>query len=186
MPEQVDDHSPIVPAMTYGAHKAMIELALADMSRRGLLDSVCVRWPGIVARPAAASGMKSAFLSNVFHALKAGQEFVSPVSPQATMWLMSVSRCAANLRHGARLDSNTMPVSRAVTLPVVRCAMAELVAAIAAEIGVSLDLVTYQPEPELEAGFGNQPPVVTGAAEVAGFLSDGTLGELVQNALASL
>lgn len=186
MPDQVNDLSPIVPAMTYGAHKAMIELALADMSRRGLVDSVSVRLPGIVARPAAASGMKSAFLSNVFHALKAGENFVSPVSPRATMWLMSVPQCASNLIHGSQMDSCNMPASRVVTLPVIRCSMAELVETIAAETSQSPDLVVYQPDEELEAHFGAQPPITTEAAENAGFRNDGSLSELVRRALLSI
>lgn len=184
MPALVDDSCPIEPVMTYGTHKAMIELALADMSRRGLLDSVGVRLPGILARPPASSGLKSAFMSNVFHALKAGEDFVSPVSPQATMWLMSVRQCAANLIYAADMDSAKLPVKRCVTLPVVRASMGDLVQAVAEQLGVSADLVTYDPDPALEAVFGSQPPVITAAAEAAGFRNDGSLEQLVQRALA--
>lgn len=185
MPEKVDDSSPIAPPLTYGAHKAMVELALADMSRRALVDAVSVRLPGIVARPVAPNGLKSAFMSNLFHALKAGQAFVSPVSPAATVWLMSVGRCADNLVHCALLDSGKMPVGRAVTLPVIRVSMAELVRAITDELGQSADLVSYQPDADIEAVFGAQPPVVTAAAETAGFRNDGSLAQLVQRALAN-
>ena len=107
MPAIVDDNCLILPAMTYGAHKAMTELALADASRRGTLDAVTVRLPGIVARPLTKNGLKSAFLSNAFHLLAAGEAFISPVSEQATMWLMSVQQCAANLAKGATPVSYT-------------------------------------------------------------------------------
>ncbi len=186
LPAVVNDECRVQPAMIYGTHKAMVELALADMSRRGLVDSVSVRLPGILARPAAASGMKSAFMSNVFHALKAGQPFVSPVSPAATLWLMSVTQCAANLAHAARLDSQTMPASRVVTLPALRCTMGELCSAIATAVGAPQDLVSFEPDAELEEHFGTHPPLQTPAAERAGFAHDGSLEKLVSAALAAL
>lgn len=184
MPEVVDDASPIVPAMTYGAHKAMIELALADLTRRGLVDSVSVRLPGIIARPLAKNGLKSAFLSNVFHLLASKEPFVSPVSQQATMWLMSVQQCAKNLYHASLLDSALMPVSRVVTLPALRVGMTELVKEIVEQTGSNMSLVSWQPDPGLEAGFGKQPPLFTPAAEKAGFERDNSLSVLVANGLA--
>jgi len=186
MPARVNDVSPIVPSITYGTHKAMVELALADMSRRGLVDSVAVRLPGIVARPAASTGLKSAFMSNVFHALKAGDSFVSPVSEKATMWMMSVEKCAQNLIHAANLNSDLMPLNRVVTLPAVRVRMDELVTQIAQVCAVETSLVSYQADGALEAGFGNQPPFETPAAEKAGFSHDGNLLQLVNNAMTTI
>ena len=183
MPEIVDDNCLIVPAMTYGAHKAMTELALADASRRGLVDAVTVRLPGIVARPWAKSGLKSAFLSNAFHLLAAGEAFISPVSEQATMWLMSVQQCAANLAKGATLDSANMPNSRVVTLPALRVSMAELLNEICRQTKASEQLISWQAEPDLEVMFGQQPPLFTLAAEKAGFSHDGELSTLVAKAL---
>lgn len=183
MPEVVDDASPIVPAMTYGAHKAMVELALADLSRRGLVDSVAVRLPGIIARPLAKNGLKSAFLSNVFHLLACKEPFISPVSEQATMWLMSVQQCALNLFHASQLDSALMPTNRVVTLPALRVGMTELVEEIAEQTGADLSLVSWQPDPGLEEGFGKQPPLFTPGAEKAGFERDKTLSVLVANGL---
>jgi nucleoside-diphosphate-sugar epimerase len=186
MPAVVTDDSPIVPAMIYGSHKAMAELALADMTRRKQLDAVAVRLPGIVARPPAPSGLKSAFMSNVFHSLRASEPFVSPVSAAATFWLMSVSQCVTNLLHAAQLDSALMPTSRVVTLPALRCTMSELSAAIADHFKVSSELVSYQPDSELERNFGCQPPLQTPAAERAGFSHDGDLQSLVGAALSAL
>lgn len=186
LPALVDDASPIVPAMTYGTHKAMMELALADMTRRNLVDSVSVRLPGIVARPLAPSGLKSAFMSNVFHALKAGESFVSPVSAAATFWLMSVRQCVQNLMYAGKMDSAKMPASKVVTLPALRCTMGELVAELASSAGVSESLVSYAPDADLEAHFGAQPPLQTPAADAAGFRHDGTLKQLVSSAFQSI
>ena len=186
MPAVVNDDSLIVPAMIYGTHKAMVELALADMSRRKLLDSVAVRLPGIVARPPAPSGLKSAFMSNVFHSLRAAEPFVSPVSADATLWLMSVNQCVTNLLHASQLDGALMPVSRVVTLPALRCTMSELTTTIADHLKVSTGLVSYEADAELERNFGCQPPLQTPAAERAGFCHDGDLQSLVAQALSAL
>jgi D-erythronate 2-dehydrogenase len=181
--EGVDDTTPLAPKMVYGGHKAMMETAVAMMSHRGEIDGVSVRLPGILARPKGPSGMKSAFMSDLFHALRAGEAFVCPVSEGATIWAQSVTRCAANLEHALSLDSRLMPVTRVVTLPAQRVTMGALAAGIARQCGVSTDLVTYRPDAGLEAAFGAQPPLATPAAERAGFAHDGDLATLVSSAL---
>jgi len=180
----VDDDTPLAPRMIYGGHKAMMELAVSMMHHRGEIEGVSVRLPGILARPKGPSGMKSAFMSDLFHALRAGEEFVCPVSQGATIWAQSVSRCADNLVHALGMDAGLMPVTRVVTLPAQRVTMGDLAAEIARQCGVSTDLVSYRPDAALEAGFGAQPPLATPAAERAGFAHDGDPAKLVANALA--
>jgi nucleoside-diphosphate-sugar epimerase len=186
LPAMVDDTTPLSPKMIYGGHKAMMEDAVAMMSNRGIIDGVTVRLPGILARPKGPSGMKSAFMSDLFHALRAGEGFVCPVSPGATIWAQSVACCAANFVHALGLDSSLMPPTRAVTLPAQRIVMRDLAAEIARQCAVSPDLVSYRPDAALEAGFGAQPPLTTLAAEHAGFVHDGNLATLVSSALASI
>ncbi len=185
-PQGVDDATPLAPKMIYGGHKAMMEIAVSMMSHRGEIDGVSVRLPGILARPKGPSGMKSAFMSDLFHALRAGERFVCPVSEGATIWAQSVSQCAANLMHALTLDSTMMPVTRVVTLPAQRIIMSALAAEIAAQCNVSTSLVSYMPDAALEAAFGAQPPLSTPAAERAGFAHDGDLATLVRNALAMI
>jgi len=186
LPDHVDDLTPLAPKMIYGGHKAMMEHAVAMFSHRGLIDGVTLRLPGILARPKGPSGMKSAFMSDLFHALRAGEAFTCPVSPGATIWAESVTACAANFRRALTIDSVLLPVGRAVTLPAQRVAMGALAAEIARRCGASPDLVRYVPDAALEAAFGAQPPLATPAAERAGFAHDGDLANLVANALAAL
>ena len=186
LPAHVDDQTPLSPKMIYGAHKAMMEHAVALFSNRGAIDGVSVRLPGILARPKGPSGMKSAFMSNLFHALRAGEEFVCPVSAGATIWAESVARCADNFVHALSLDTTLLPPTRAVTLPALRLTMGDLAASIARQCGVSADLVRYEPDLALEAAFGAQPPLSTPAAEKAGFQHDGNIDTLVSEALKTL
>lgn len=186
LPPHVDDATPLSPKMIYGGHKAMMEQAVAMLSNRGLIDGVTVRLPGILARPKGPSGLKSAFISDLFHALKAGEPFVCPVSEHATIWAQSVTCCGANLVHALGLDATLLPPTRAVTLPALRIAISDLAAEVAQQCSVSPDLVSYAPDAALEAMFGTQPPLETPAAERAGFAHDGDLASLVAQALAAL
>jgi len=186
LPARVDDATPLSPKMIYGGHKAMMEDAVAMFSNRGLIDGVSVRLPGILARPKGPSGMKSAFMSDLFHALKAGEPFSCPVSAQGTIWAQSVRQCARNLVHALTLDSALLPPTRAVTLPALRVAMGEMAREITQQCGVADELVTYVPDAALEAAFAAQPPLATPAAERAGFAHDGDLATLVASALATI
>lgn len=186
LPAFVDDATPLSPKMIYGAHKAMMEHAVALFTNRGEIEGVTVRLPGILARPKGPSGMKSAFMSNLFHALKAGEAFTCPVSAGGTIWAQSLACCADNFLHALTLDTALLPPTYAVTLPAQRVTMGDLAAEIAAQCGVSPDLVRYEPDARLEAAFAAQPPLSTAAADKAGFAHDGDLATLVSSALKTL
>lgn len=182
----VDDATQPRPAMTYGAHKLMMEIALADLSRKNLIDGVSIRLPGIVGRKPGNVGMKSAFMSAVFYSLLSESPFTSPVSADATMWLMSAERSIDNLLLAANSSRNTWPATRALTLGAVRCTMAELVFAIANRVGCNPDLVSYRPDASLERDFGTYPPLKAEAAERAGFQDDGDVTSLAERVLADI
>ena len=186
LPPLVDDATPLGPKMIYGGHKAMMEHAVAMLSNRGMIDGVTVRLPGILARPKGPSGMKSAFMSDMFHALMAGEGFTCPVSATGTIWAQSVRQCAQNFVHALTLDSALLPPGRAVTLPALRIAMGDLAGEIASQCGVLAGLVSYAPDGALEAAFAAQPPLLTPAAEQAGFAHDGDTATLVANALLAI
>ena len=185
-PAGVDDATPLAPRMVYAGHKAMMELAVAMMHNRGEIEGITVRLPGILARPKGPSGMKSAFMSDLFHALRAGEPFICPVSEHATIWAQSVVQCARNLVNALDMDAALMPMTRAVTLPAQRVTMGALAAEVARQCGTDVALVSYGPDAALEAAFGAHPPLVTPTAERAGFAHDGDLASLVCNALAAI
>lgn len=185
-PAGVDDATPLSPRMIYGGHKAMMETAVAMFSNRGLIDGVSLRLPGILARPRGPSGMKSAFMSDLFHALAAGEAFTCPVSPEATIWAQSLECCARNLAHALTCDTGLLPPTRAVTLPALRTTMGALADKIAQECGTDPALVRYVPDVALEATFAAQPPLATPAAERAGFAADDDLASFVTRALKTL
>ncbi len=181
LPPLVEDTTAIAPTMVYGAHKAMMETWIETQTRRGSIAGLSLRLPGVVARPKGPSDMKSAFMSDVFHALVARLPIELPVSPEATMWLMSLRQIAANLVHALQIEA-----TGTCTLPAIRTSMRDLVQAIARATQTDPALVTYAPDIALEAGFGRQPPLRTSTAEALGFTNDGSIDTLVASALLTL
>lgn len=186
LPGRITDDTAVHPMLTYGAQKHMMETWFTDLTRRGFLDAVCPRLPGIVARPRGPSGMTSAFMSEIFHTAANGETFTCPVSSGATVWLMSVEKAAENLRHAAGLKSPALPARRAWTLPALRVAMADLAEVLARETGCKSDFVTYRPDPGIEAQFGKYPPLETPGAEALGFSHDGSVADLVARTLRNM
>jgi D-erythronate 2-dehydrogenase len=134
-----------------------------------------------VARPTAPSGLRSAFLSNLFHALRARRNIVLPVSPSATTLLMSVDRAAANLVHALGVTA-----VGTYTLPALHVNLQDLVNMVAAHTNADPDLVEWRPDPAIETRFGRVPVLCSPTAQAAGFAANLSLEELVCSALADL
>jgi len=186
LPDIVDDATPLRPQLSYGAHKLASEILIQDHSRRGWVDGRIVRLPGIVARPPGPSGLLSAFMSDIFWKLAAGERFTCPVSREATTWMMSVQCCVTNLLHAATLDAEATAQRRDFTLPVLCVRIGDLVEHLARRCGDDRRaLVSYAPDDQLERNFGRYPPLDSTAAEAAGFRHDGDIDSLVANVLQS-
>ena len=183
LPKVIDEATIPLPTLSYGAQKLMGEILVSDYSRRGFVDGRSLRLPGIVARPPA-SGMLSAFLSELIRALSAGQPFTCPVSSEGLSWWMSRSCVVDNLLHAAALGPEYVGSRRVWLLPVLHASMGEVVAAIGRVHGPGVPgRVTYQPNAALQAQFANYPPLQCPSSVAAGFKHDGSLEALVQRAL---
>jgi nucleoside-diphosphate-sugar epimerase len=170
------------PVMVYGAHKAMVEIALETATRRGDLDGVALRPGGIVARPRGAVALKSAFLSDVFHAIRDGRDITLPVTPEAETWLASVQTVAGQFVQAA-LVADPGPV-RSLTLPMTRVRIADLVAAIRAACPASAAKVRFDPDAQMMRLFGRAGPLAMEGALALGLRADADLAALVRAAFA--
>lgn len=179
--DPVDDATVPNPTSVYGTHKRMVELAFADAVRRGAVSGFALRLPGIVARPAAAGGFGSAFLSDIFHTALAGTPLCVPVAADATSWLMSV-RCGATNLIAAALGERS--AEEAVTFPALRVTIGDLVAELVRHGDVSG--IRFEEIPATRATFGSYPDLVTARADALGFRHDGSLTQLVDTVLGDL
>lgn len=180
LPPVVTDDTPPAPRLIYGAQKAMVETWAATLARRGELDAVALRPAGIVARDGADAGLKSAFLSRVFHAVRRSEDITLPVAPDGTTWLASVERVARNFAHAAFLPDPGP--RRVLTLPALTLRFDALVAALHEAFPDSRARVRHAPDPAIMAAFGRHPPLLTPAAEALGFGRDADARALVRAA----
>lgn len=184
LPALIDEQTLPAPALTYGAHKLIGEYLVADASRKGWVEGCSLRLPGVVARPQGPSGLISAFMSDLFWQLRDGEPIVLPVSPAATAWWISVTRCVENLIHAATIDPSRLNANRSYALPVLRLSMAEVVEALVRRFGEDRRaLVSHAPVETVERLFGAYPPLLTPGAEALGFRHDGSADALVGNAM---
>ena len=184
LPPSVEDNTPATPTWTYGTHKLIGELLMADYARLGWVDSRTVRLPAIVVRPPAKVGAISAFMSDIIRELAAGRPYTCPVSAKATAWWMSVECCIDNLIHAANLSPEIVSSRRRWMLPALRFSIGELVEALAEIYSPEVRrLIAYAPQPMVEERFGRLPPLHVPEAESAGFRHDENILSLVQRAL---
>ena len=177
-PAQIEDGSPAVPTSVYGTHKRMAELGFADAVRRESLSGVALRLPGIVARPKSAEGFGSAFLSDLFHAVRNGEALTLPVAAEATSWLMSVKLCADNLVHALVSDFTEVA---AITLASVRTSIEGLVTSLARYGETSR--IDFVKDAETQRLFGSYPPLDAKRSHELGFRDDGSIDALVDNVM---
>ncbi len=187
LPGVVDEATVPAPALTYGAHKLACEALVADASRRGWVEGSSLRLPGIVARPGDGAGLLSAFMSQLFWRLAAGEPIVIPVPAAGTAWWLSARACVTNLVHAAGLDPARLGARRSIQVPVLRLSIAEVVDALARRYGEERRaLVSYAPEALAERLFARYPALSTPGALALGFRSDGDVEALVTAALEPL
>lgn len=183
IPSTLDDFTCPRPTMSYGAQKLMAETAFADMVRREKFRGQAVRLSSVLARPRSERSAKSfaSFVSDVFYAMAGGERFVFPVGPEATAWLMSRERCVDNLIHAATLTERSAGHPSVCTLPALRVRMDELANELASYYGrADVDeLVSYEPDADLQAQFGALPTSRADLAESLGFRADQSVAELI-------
>ena len=129
----------------------------------------------------AGGGLKSAFMSELLHALAAGDAFTCPVSAGATAWWMSAQCCAENLAHAAGMDVQHSDPRRAWPLPVLRASIGQVVDAAADLFGPG-PRIGYEPDESLEAVFGRYPRLDDAEARAMGLRCDGSLQTLLLRA----
>ena len=184
LPAEVTDDTTAKPTWSYGTHKLIAELLMADYTRKGWVDARSLRFPGIVARPPEPNGALSAFLSDLIRDVSAGRPFVCPVSPLARVWWMSVDCCIDNVLHAALLSSSGLNPERVWALPPLCATIAEVVDGLGRVYRVPAQrLVTYAPQREMDARFGQMPVARFRASEALGFHNDGSVDAMVRRAL---
>jgi nucleoside-diphosphate-sugar epimerase len=129
-PRAIPDEFHLTPLTSYGTQKAMVELFLADYTRRGFLDGVGIRLPSIVVRPGRPNKAASGFFSSIIREPLAGEEAVLPVEDNVLHWHASPRAAVGFLIHAAGLDAAKLGPRINLTMPGVCCTVGEQIAAL--------------------------------------------------------
>jgi D-erythronate 2-dehydrogenase len=147
VPDVIPDDHPTTPATSYGTQKAIIELLLADYTRRRLIDGVAIRLPTICVRPGAPNLAASGFFSNIIREPLHGRPAVLPVSQQVRHWFASPRAAVGFLIHAATMDTAVLGLRRSLTMPGVSATVAEQIEALRRVAGdEAVALIRAQPD----------------------------------------
>jgi nucleoside-diphosphate-sugar epimerase len=129
-PESIPDDFALTPLTSYGTQKAMVELMLADYTRRGFVDGVGIRLPNIVVRPGKPNKAASGFFSSIIREPLNGEEAALPVDDGVRNWHASPRAAVRFLIHAATLDGKDLAPRINLTMPGVCCTVAEQIASL--------------------------------------------------------
>lgn len=127
LPAIVDDTHVWAPQSSYGTQKAMVDLLLADYSRRGAIDGRSLRMPTIVVRPGKPNRAASSFASSIIRESLQGIRSVCPVAPETILWLMSPTCAIDNIIHGHNLASASLSRGRVINMPGLSVTVSEMI-----------------------------------------------------------
>ena len=156
LPDPVRDDSPITPQTSYGAQKAMGELMVYDMTRKGYIDGRSLRLPTVTVRPGKPNRAASSFASGVIREPLSGVDAMCPVGPTAAMWVTSPRSVIANIITGYEVAAGEFAKAgfahtRSVNVPGLRVGVGQMVEALKRVAGdAAASRVKWQLDPVID------------------------------------
>src|SRR6185437_12302682 len=180
-PESIPDTFMTTPLSSYGTQKAMIELLLADYSRRGFIDGVGIWLPTICIRPGKPNRAASSFYSGILREPLNGKEAVLPVDENMRTWFASPSAAIGFLIHAANIDSGTLGGRRTLTMPGLSATVGDQLSALQRVAGdAALALVKREPDPAVAKIVTTWPQRFEATvAEALGFVAERTFDQII-------
>lgn len=135
LPEVVDDDVAPAPTTTYGTHKAINELLIADNSRHGRIEGRALRLPIVLLRSGASRPAVSDRVAAILRAPLAGMDTVSPLRPDTRIPVASVGAVCRALLQVYDLPASALPPKRVMNLPALTVSIKAMAAAVARHAG---------------------------------------------------
>jgi nucleoside-diphosphate-sugar epimerase len=189
LPESVDDEVRPMPMTTYGSHKAIAELLLADATRHGWVDGRALRLPIVLIRPGSPNPAVSDRVAAIVREPLAGRDVVCPLAPETQIPVASARAVARALVRLHDLPASSLPSGRAMNLPALTVSIAEMVRALERQRrpGRAIGSVTFSPDPILQPIVDGWPKrFVSADASRLGLGPDPDLDEIYAGYLAEL
>lgn len=127
LPDPVPDDAPVMPQTSYGTQKAIGELLVSDMSRKGFVDGRSLRLPTVVVRPGKPNKAASSFASSIIREPLAGVAVDCPVARKTRIWLASPKTVIDNIMLGHEAPAGAFASSRSINLPGISVAVEKMI-----------------------------------------------------------
>ncbi len=129
-----DDTLP-TPQTSYGTHKYICELLIADYTRKGYIDGRAARLMTVTVRPGRPNGAASSFFSGIIREPLAGEPSVCPVDASVSHPLTSVQATVDGLMAVYEASREAFVGRTALNLPAINCTVQQMLDALEAVAG---------------------------------------------------
>jgi nucleoside-diphosphate-sugar epimerase len=182
-PQAIDDEFITAPLTSYGTQKAMVELLLADYTRRGFIDGVGIRLPTICIRPGKPNKAASGFFSNILREPLVGQEAVLPVEGAVRAWHASPRAAIGFLIHAAAMDTAPLGARRNLNMPGLSATVDEQIAALRSVAGeAAVRLIRKEIDPAIARMVDGWPRNFDASRALGlGFRADASFEEIIRS-----
>ena len=187
LPAVLPDDQRLTPQGSYGAQKAMGELLVSDMSRRGMIDGRALRLPTITVRPGKPNKAASSFASGIIREPLAGVDAVCPVVPATRMWVQSPPRVIENLLIGHDAPASAFGLDRSISVPGISVAVGDMVASLRRLAGDAVaGRVSWQLDPAIDRLVSSWPQAfAAGRGRALGMTADDDFDDIVRAYMAA-
>jgi len=190
LPETPSEATVPTPQGSYGTQKTILEYAINDYNRRGLINAFIFRFPTISVRPGKPTQAASSWMSGIIREPLQGHESTLPCDDDFQAWLCSPKTLVKNLLIALTLKPDCMePHIRQVNLPGITATVKEMLDALR-EVGgeEAVKLVKREKaSPEIKAMLDSWPiRFDVSKALKLGFVADQGFKSAVEDFKASL
>ena len=182
LPAVLADDQALTPRGSYGAQKAMSELLVTDMSRRGMIDGRSLRLPTVTVRPGKPNKAASSFASGIIREPLAGVNAVCPAAPDAKMWVQSPPRVIENLLIGHEALASTLLNTRSISVPGITVSVRDMVDSLRRIAGDAVaDRVSWQLDPAIDRLVSSWPQAFSAErGRALGMTADASFDDMVR------
>jgi len=157
-PAVIEDDFQQRPLTSYGAQKAICELLLADLNRRGIVQGIGLRLPTICIRPGKPNKAASSFFSNILREPINGSTAILPVADSVRHWFASPRTATNFLIHAASLSDRQVGLHCNMNLPGLSATVAEQMESLKRIVGSdALKLVKIKHDETIQGIVANWP-----------------------------
>jgi len=151
LPDPVPDDAQLTPQTSYGTQKAIGEMLVYDMTRKGYIDGRSLRLPTVTVRPGKPNRAASSFASGIIREPLSGVDAPCPVGRDTRVWVTSPRAVVANLIVGHEAPATGFAYTRSVNVPGICVSVSEMVEALRRMAGDAVaDRVKWQLDPAID------------------------------------